>query len=149
MAIDRETVMDALLALLGTATANGVPFTSKGRRLRDPENVPSNDRPALFVVEHIDNWERQSVSLPARTELKAWAIIYSDVGTDENLIPMTQLNQFIQAFEALLQPDNPIVGRCTLGGLVYSCMLKGEGIRAAGDTTGKSLCAAPIEIIFP
>ncbi len=149
MALDRETVMNALLARLATATAAGVPFKASGRRVRDPENVPGDQRPALYLVEHEDDWERPAINLPAKTSMTVWALVYTDVGMNEDLIPMTQINQFIQAIEALLAPDTPVLNRFTLGGLVFNCMLKGRGIRAAGDTTGKSLAALPIEIIFP
>jgi|GEM_PF-2550062 hypothetical protein len=149
MGATREAIMDALVAQLASITAQGVPLVSCARRLRDPENVPGNDRPALFLVEDDDEWERPSPSVPAVRKLIVWAILYTDVGTDENLIPSTQVNFFIESIEAALAPDNPIVNRFTLGGLLYSCMLKGKGRRAAGDTTGKSVSVMPIEIILP
>jgi hypothetical protein len=150
--------MTALLAQLAGITASGVPLKAYGRRLRDPENVTSDQRPALFLVEHMDQWERPSPSEPAIRKLTAWAVLYTDTASvtgdpasplNEQLIPSTQINQFIESIETALAPDNPVLGRFTLGGLVYSCMLKGDGIRAAGDITGKSLCALPIEIIIP
>jgi hypothetical protein len=147
--VTREQVMTALLASLAGIKASGVPLKSIGRRVRDPENVSSNDRPALFLVEHMDSWERPAINLPAKRALTVWALLYTDVGTDENLIPMTQINQFIEAIEAALAPDTPILNRFTLGGIVFNCMLEGEGIRAAGDTTGKSVAAIPIKIILP
>jgi hypothetical protein len=149
MGATREQIMTALVAQLEGITAQGKALVAIGRRLRDPENVPGNERPALFLVEYKDEWERPSPSVPPIRKMLVWAILYTDVGTDENLIPATQVNYFMEAIEAALAPDNPMVGRFTLGGLVYSCMLKAEGVRAAGDTTGKSLCAVPIEIILP
>lgn len=149
MPATREQIMTALVALLQPITAQGTPLAAIGRRLRDPENVPGNERPALFLVEHQDHWRRESPSQPAVRTMLIWAVLYTDVGTNENLIPSTQVNYFIEAIEAALASDNPIFNRCTLGGLVHSVMLKGDGIRAAGDTTGKSLCAMPIEILLP
>lgn len=145
----REAIMTALLARLSVIQAEGVSLKQYGRRLRDPEDVTGDARPALFLVEHSDEWERAAINLPAKRMLTAWALIYTDVGSNENAIPMTQINQFIEAVETALAPDDVIRGTCTLGGLVLSCLLKGTGIRASGDVTGKSLAALPIEIILP
>lgn len=153
----REQIMTALLALLSPVQAQGVPFKTSGRRLRDPENVGSQDRPALFLVEHLDNWERPAINLPPKRIMTVWAIIYTDIATitgdptspvNEQIIPSTQINYFIEGIETALAPDTPSLNRNTLGGLVFNCMLDGEGIRAAGDTTGKSLAALPIKIML-
>jgi hypothetical protein len=144
----REQIMTTLLAQLDGITANGVALKTSGRRLRDPENVPGTDRPALFLVEHLDNWDRTGINLPAKRTMTVWAIIYTDIGADENAIPMTQINYFIEAIEAALAPDAPSLNRFTLGGLVFNCMIEGGGIRAAGDTTGKSIAAVPISILL-
>ena len=149
MAATREQIMTALLAQLSGIMAQGVGLVAVGRRVRDPENVPSDQRPALFLVEHLDSWDRPAPNLPAKRILTVWALLYTDVGTDENLIPMTQINYFIESIEAALAPDMLALNRFTLGGLVFNCMLDGEGIRAAGDTTGKSVAAIPIKIILP
>lgn len=149
MAATREAIMTALVTQLAGITADTTPLKSCSRRVRDPENVASNDRPALFLVEHLDNWERLAPNIQAKRMLTVWALLYTDIGADENAIPMTQINQFIESIEAALAPDNRATNTFTLGGLVFSCMLKGEGFRAAGDTTGKSLTALPIEIILP
>jgi hypothetical protein len=148
MAGTREQIMAALLAQLSTIQANSVPLKAFGRRLRDPENVPGTDRPALYLVEHLDQWERPSPRAPAVRKLTVWAVLYTDAPS-ENTIPSTQVNQFIEAIEAALKPDNAMLGTFTLGGLVYSCMIKGEGLRSSGDTTGKSVAGLPIEIILP
>jgi hypothetical protein len=146
--ITREQVVTALETLLGSITANGLPLKTIGRRLRDPENVKSDDRPALFLVEHLDHWDESNKSpdIPAVRSMTVWGILYTDVGADQNAIPMMQINQFIESIEAALDPDN---AGFTLGGIVHSCKLAGEGIRAAGDTTGKSLAAIPIRIVLP
>lgn len=157
MAVTREQIMTALETQLAGIQANGMALKTIGRRVRDPENVASDKRPALYLVEHADAWERPSPSVPAKRILTVWALIYTDVASitgsttsplNEQVIPMTQINQFIEAIEAALAPDTPWENRFTLGGLVFNCMLDGEGIRAAGDTTGKSLAAVPIKIML-
>ena len=145
----RETIMTALVAQLAPIQANGVALVACGRRVRDPENVPGDQRPALYLVEHGDAWERVGINVPAKRVLTVYALLYTDVGQNESLIPMTQVNLFIEAIEAALAPDDVIRNTFTLGQLVTSCMLKGDGWRAAGDTTGKSVTAIPIEIILP
>lgn len=142
--------MTTLLAQLSTITdGSGNALKSSGRRLRDPENVDGSARPALFLVEHLDHWETSSPDLPAVRSMTVWAILYTDA-PDENAIPMTQINQFIESIEAKLdQSTDNANGGYVLDGLARSVQIVGEGVRAAGDTTGKSLAAIPIRIIIP
>lgn len=147
----REQVMTVLLAQLSRITdADGNPLKTCGRRLRDPENVTSDQRPALFLVEHQDHWQANDYDLPAIRIMTVWAVLYTDVGGDENAIPMTQINGFIESIEAMLDPstDNPN-GGYTLNDLVRAVQIAGEGVRAAGDTTGKSVAAIPLRIVIP
>jgi len=155
MSVSREDVMGALqTALTGLSITlpenqGGATFTLKfvARRVRDPENVDSSDRPCIYLVEHIDNWESQALDVPSVRIMNVWALLYIDTGTNENLVPMTQVNLFIEQMEATFDPDNG--SGATLAGYVRSVKLAGEGVRAAGDTTGKMFAAIPINIVIP
>ena len=101
-----------------------------------------------MVVGHKEAFDRAAVSLPAKIILHVLAIIYVDVGTDENAVPDSVLNPLLDTLSASLVPDSPQTGRCTLNGLVQSVMIDGEIEKAPGDITGKGLAVVPIQIIF-
>ena len=138
----REQVAEALLAKL----AAGQAYQTTGRRNRDPENIPT---PALLLLEFGETTERQSVNLPPKRIWRYRAVIYVDAGGDETVIPASLLNPFVDAIDAALVPDDPLQGRSTLGGRVYSALVKGETIRSPGEVTGRAAAIVPIEVIVP
>ncbi|MGH6836543.1 MAG: hypothetical protein ACREC9_13605 [Methylocella sp.] len=143
MAATREQVMTALLAALGGQ------FTTVGRRNRNPETVASPGKPALILDDHRDLYERQAPSLPPRRIMDVMAIVYFDIGQDETAVPSTVLNNLLDGIDTAMAPDSLVTGRFTLGGLVYSCLIDGEIIKAPGDVTGKGLATVSIKIILP
>jgi hypothetical protein len=145
MAATREQIMEALQARLSIAAFG----TNVTRRNQSPETVASPGNPALILVKHEEQYERQSPSLPPRRTMVVDAIVYIDVGTNVNAIPDAVLNPIQDAFDTALLPDDPSSNRCTLGGLVFSVMIKGTIINAPGDKTGKGLAIVPIEIMIP
>lgn len=141
----REQAMTALLALLA-ATAQ---FVTIGRRNRDPESLSPAESPALFLVEHSENYDRKSRSLPAIRRLHVKAIFYNDSGDNTDVIPSTPINNALDSLDLALKPDSPMTGAFTLGGLVTSLMIDGEIEKAPGDVTGKSLAVVPLVIELP
>ena len=139
----REQVMSALVTRLSSSS-----FVTVSRRNRGVESLPQSATPALMVVGHKEAFDRAAVSLPAKIILHVLAIIYVDVGTDENAVPDSVLNPLLDTLSASLVPDSPQTGRCTLNGLVQSVMIDGEIEKAPGDITGKGLAVVPIQIIF-
>jgi hypothetical protein len=141
----REEIINALFNRLA---ASG-PFKTVGRRNRDPESIPPCETPALMLVEHSEKNARPAPNLPPKRTMSLRAIIYSDVGCDENAIPASLVNNLLDAIDAALVPDDPSSNRCTLGGLVYSVVIEGDVIMAPGDVTGKGLAIMPIQILIP
>ena len=144
----REQVMNALFALLQT-TGN---FITASRRLENQENITPEMSPALFVVEHLDDYKRPVIAAPPKRDLTAMAIIYNNVGvsTDAmNRIPASPINNAIDAMDAIFNGDNPLVKKNTLGGLVEACFIEGTIVRASGDVDGKASAFIPIRIILP
>jgi len=139
----REAVMQALLAVVqGTAS-----YQTSGRRLRAPESITPAQSPAVFLVESGDEYAFDAPR-PRRLTLNVKAFFYNNVGDDDTVIPSTLINNALDALDAALAGDVP-TGLCTLGGLVYSCRLSGEGKRASGELTGQALAVVPIKIVFP
>jgi len=145
MRVTREQAVAALFARL---TGSGY-FVSAGRRNRAPESFAPETTPALMLVNDHHGYDRVSPSAPAKRTIYLRAILYFDAGPDLTAVPDTAVNEGLDVIELALAPDDPISGRCTLGGLVYSAMLKDDADCAPGDITGKSIALPLIEIILP
>ena len=144
MTASRETIVAALLAKLTAAASWG----EIGRRNRDPNNIAAPGAPALLLLKHHEHYELTGLNMPAKRTLKMLAVIYIDVGANENGVPDAILNPIQDAIDAALAPDTG-QGFCTLGGLVASCKISGEVTNAPGDVTGKGLAILPIDILIP
>src|SRR5579872_2289243 len=133
MATTREQAITALLTIFEGIGA----LKTVSRRNRDPEGMDPALTPALFLLENEDDWDRNPGynQFPIRS-IMMMAIVYSDVGQDENAIPGTPINNALDAIEAALVPDNPQTGTMTLGGLVQAVTIDGHSQRSSGDTTG-------------
>ena len=140
----RESIMAALLAKLAPS------FVTATRRRQPPEKLTPALCPALFLIDLEGNALRPAPNLPPVRSLMALAILYNDVGgADMNVIPVTAINNALDALDAALASDNPSTGRCTLGGLVYSALIDGKTEIDPGDLTGKATAIVPIKIILP
>lgn len=81
--------------------------------------------------------------------MRFWAIVYSDVGTNDSAVPNTIVNNILDAIEVAMKPDDILEGTLTLGGLVQAVTLDGTTQRSSGDTTGKALAIVPIRVLIP
>lgn len=140
----RETVLNQLLTVLATTGT----FLTVGRRNLGSNKIGPAESPALFLLGDSEDHSGE-INQPRRLVLTQKAVYLNDVGASQTVIPETAINNALDALDALLAPDNPMLGRCTLGGLVYSARIKGRTIKAPGDQTGKSLAIVPLEIILP
>lgn len=145
MTATRSQIMTALLNLL----AGSGEFKLVGLRNRDPESIPTEQTPALFLFKHKEEIVRQSPSQPPKRILDFFAVLYSDVGQDENAIPALIIDDLLDGIDAVMRPDSPTLGRNTLGGLVFSAMIDGETTLFAGDVTGRGGALVPIRVIMP
>jgi hypothetical protein len=145
VSVDYNAVAEALLALLGDT----YPFVVKSRRLRDPERLGLSETPALFLLEHEEEYERASPSMPPKRTLWFVAMVYVDVGDDENAIPVAIINDVLGAFNAALGTENYGHGRLTLGDLAYAAMISGTAAWSSGELTGKAALSVPIAVLLP
>ncbi len=146
MSTTREQAVSALFKVLQSSSE----FVTSGRRNTNPEGLDSTASPALFLVEDTDHWNRtDGYNQLAKREMKLFAIVYNDVGTNDSAVPNTFVNNALDAIEVAMVPDDVVNGTFTLGGLVQSCTIDGESQRSSGDTTGKALAVVPIRILFP
>ena len=147
MAATREQIMEALFAVVSASGA----FVTKGRRMVSQTGLSPALSPAVFLIEHLDVYERKQggYNVQPKRELHALAIMYNDTGSNQNAIPSTFINNALDALEGLFAPDNKVTNTFTLGGLVQACVLDGTSERASGDVTGKAMAIAPIRILLP
>ena len=140
----REQVAAALLA----AVQAGGYFTTTGRRASDPATIGPAQSPACFLVVSSEKIENKPAG-PSKRTLTFTAFVYNDVGAAPNAYPETALNNAMEALESALKNDNPASGLCTLGGLVFAVLIRGEVHRAPAELTGKALALVPIDVILP
>ena len=142
MSASRESILNAVLAKIA-ATGN---FVTIGRRNRGSNAIGPAQSPALFLLGDSERYET-TIKFPRKLVLVQKLVYLNDVGSDPTLIPETAINNALDALDTLLVPDYD--GRCTLGGLVYSALIKGAVKKAPGDATGKSIAIVPLELMLP
>ena len=145
MTVARETVLNALLAYLGTAGA----FATQSRRLIPPEKITPAMSPALFLFQESEMHDSAIPNLPAIGRFHVLAALYNNAGTDENVIPETALNVALDGIDAAFKISDANDGFVTLGGVIYSIRRNGESKFLSGALTGCAGCIVPIQIIAP
>jgi len=154
--VNRAAIKNALLAKLGTATftspINGhSTWVSTSRRLKLWSSVDATQQPALFLVQHREDYEQSGVGQLVRRYLNLGAWCYAPTGAD-GIVGDDLIDLMESAIEAVLTPDNPERNELTLGGLVYWCRIWRQGgvfIRDPGDIDGQALLVLPIRILLP
>lgn len=135
----RETIFGALFAKLQDIP--GVVTTS--RKLRHWSDVPSSERPALFMTElsqQVDRIKGQPPKYIFPVEL------YIYVSSEGDTPPSTILNPLIDAIEAALE-HGPADTAQTLGGLVSHCFVNGKIETDEGSMGSDAMAIIPVEII--
>ena len=148
--IDREAIYLALLARVWAAYAWKNPLAT-ARRVKLWGDVPLEMRPALYQFEGGDEtyaWKANNAQ-PTRT-LPANLFVYFDAKAPES-IGASQINAVMDALDTALQVTGGDIqiGRCTLGGLVYSCRIDGPVFKDPGDLDGDGMLNVPISIVVP
>jgi hypothetical protein len=121
-------------------------FQTTGRRVLLWSKVAA--QPALFL-RHTATEDVYSNIITSATTIHAEVWIYSKAGKDADVAPDTALNYLVDAVRSALQPDNPILRQCTLGGLVNSCRVEGRSEYDPGDLDGQAKAIIPIQILCP
>lgn len=146
MTPSRNTIFAALFARLSGAY---VWKNTPSRRVKLWGEVDPVMRPALFQFEGGDETYTWSNTAEPKRTLPASIFIYTNA--PEGTIGIVEQNDILDAIEAALRPTGPetALGRCTLGGLVYSCRINGQVFKDPGDLDGDGMLRIPIEIIVP
>lgn len=144
--MDSEAIYAALFERL-KSKMDGVVTIS--RRLRHFNNVPVEQRPALFITQ--GNQQEMAVhGLNAKVELAAEIYLYISE-SDSAVPPSTQLNLYIDKLRQAIKPEFPEICKYqTLGGLVEHCWIDGtievyEAVENMLDDQG--IAIIPIRIL--
>lgn len=148
--------MEALLARVSQATfaspiAGAVSWrnTDSRRRLKLWPDVPQDQMPAAYLVEHDETDQYQGVGIPVRRRMHASVFCYAWTG-DEGTVGGTLVNLMLQAIERCLRPDLPHVSRLlTLGGLVNWCRIEGRVLKDPGDVVTTAMLVVPVIMQLP
>ncbi|WP_353171326.1 hypothetical protein [Acinetobacter rudis] len=136
-----QALFDRLKGIDGIVTAS--------RRLRHFNQVPSEQRPALFVTQG-NQLEVPVKGLNAKIELEASVYIYIHE-SDPAIAPSTRLNLLVDLVREAIKPDFPEVCEYQqLGGLVEHCWVDGtievfEAVENLLDDQG--IAIIPIRIL--
>jgi hypothetical protein len=142
----REQVANALFSLLQTSYA----YPTASRRFVTDDQLSAVQKPALYLLNKKEDHVRGKLQTPAVRSILFDAVIFIAVGMDPNVVPVTTLNNLIDAIDpvsgGVLAPNDH--GRQTLGGLVTDCYIEGDIDLWPGDLNGLGGAAIPIKVIF-
>lgn len=150
--ITREQIMTALFNKLKACTwvqgSSTVPiFKTTSRKLKLWGNVPPQQRPALFMAEQEEHPSHDAPEVPMRKlELDVELFIYIDT---TNITGISVLNNIRDALDVVMQPDDFISMKLTLGGLVQHCWIDGKVLKDPGDLDNDGLMMINIKILVP
>lgn len=130
----------------GTAVNLITGFQTTGRRVKMWSQVTA--QPALFL-RNLEDEIAVREGQPNRRTMNVEAWIYSNAGRDPDIAPGTPLNYLIDAIESVIKPDNVLVNRNTLGGLVWDCKVDGKITYDPGDLDAQAKAIIPIRILIP
>jgi hypothetical protein len=146
---NREAIYLALLEKLKTAAD----FQTVGRKAVLPPELQPEQMPALFLVQTRQIAVPQPRGLPARWTLECDLLLYVYNGSTtyepvgkESVVPVTELNNLLDAVDAALAPD-PATGVQTLDGLVSHCWIEGEVQTDEGLLNPQAMALVPVKIL--
>jgi hypothetical protein len=138
----REEVYSALFTLLASSSS----FVTKSRKFKTYDQVLDADRPAIFMVEGVEEYSGGDRNLPPKTLLRVDVYIY--VWTKDEDIPSAVLNPYLDAIDKVLLP-NPVTGAQTLFGQAWHAWIDGAVLKDPGDFDGDAIAKIPISILVP
>ena len=148
MNVPRETILEALLTVINTATISNQPaFLTLSRKFQMWDAVPAAMQPAGFLRQVPGKVEQNENFGLNRWTLKCGLWIYAKYSPASDAIPAVVLNNLIDAVEKALLPS-PSFPMQTLGGLVVNCWLDGDVIVDEGNfpNDDQAIAVLPITI---
>jgi hypothetical protein len=142
MAFDRESIWSAAFNALSVSTG----AVTKSRKLVPFDQVPAEQQPAIFLAQGKES-HRPVAGRPAILTLYGELFLYTNTGSNTEIIASTQLNQMLDAIDDAMAFDDVARGRCTLGGLVQHAWIEGDTIIAEGQQGQQAVAIVPIALL--
>ena len=148
----REPIYVALWNLVADAASVVTEFVTTGRYLIPITDLPTDKLPALFLIEHGEQWVKIGKGIPAKRTLHCSFVMYAHTAGQAQDYPATLINNMMDVLDTLIEtPGNP-ANTQSLGGLVEHVYLEGEvkiieGQLGSGEYA--SVLVAPITILIP
>lgn len=146
MNVTRETLYQALFDRFSKAAA----FKLAGRKLVHWSDVLGEDCPAFFQRQVSESYVRQR-GLPPKVELRLEHYVYVQTLAQQtdDVVPSTMVNEILDSYEALMQPDDVAANVLTLGGLVHHCWVSGAVEIFEGVLGDQAVAIIPISVLVP
>jgi hypothetical protein len=138
----RKAIWAAVYAKLATT----VGAVTTGQTLLPYDQVQPEAQPALFMARTRDV-HRNTAGRPAILTLQADFFLYTNRGGDDTIVPSEQIDDMLDAIDALFAFDDVATGRCTLGGLVQHAWIEGETPIAEGQGGAQAIAIVPVAIL--
>lgn len=154
----RNDVMEELLARV--QKLEGFEYVSR-RATFDPLDLTkiTFGQPGIILLEHDEETQQRGRGLPPVLIVDVMICLYAriprsaqDPSKPDALTPgATVIDPLIEVVEEMFEPDSPLEGACTLGGLVSHAWIEGKTIKVVGDITANGQCFAgiPARLMFP
>jgi hypothetical protein len=141
----REPIYQALFSLV----SNSSEYKTKSRKLKLWGDTLVGDRPAIFMHQLDEDSVTMdgNIGTPNLVTLHVNFFIYTAARSAP--VPAAILNPLLDAIETVLKPDNTMLNKQTLGGLVDNCWISGKTFFDAGDLDGDGLAIVPVSIFVP
>lgn len=138
--INRESAYGALFDLL--SQIDGIPTFS--RILAHWDDVSPSQQPAIYLAQDTQQ-ATQAKGMPMIYVLGAKLWLYAHRDTND-IVPSTQINNILDAIDAILTPNPTPEYKQTLGGVVEHCWINGAIITDEGTLGNQSIAIVPISM---
>lgn len=148
MSASRETIYAALWNLISDNLNMRSEYVTMSRSIIPIADMSMDAMPALFMVQHGEDWVRPGKGIPPKRTLHCSLVIYAWTPGQRQILPSTLLNGAMDVLDNLMEKTNPQ----TLGGLVEHAYIEGtvQIVEAQiGSGENGSILVAPIAILIP
>lgn len=144
----RNTAYQALWELLlSVPPPTGMTWGTREPRVKEWDQVPPGSQPAMFMQQVIEVSSRRREQQMITWEWYAQVFIYFRSGTVTDQDDWRVLNEFLDAFDAVIQ--GRVAGEHqTLGGIVYDCYIEGTvGLYEGQGDPNQAVIVIPITML--
>lgn len=148
----REPIYTALFNLVLNHPEVKGQFVTTGRFLIPVTDIDPERMPALFLLQHGENWVRKGRGIPAIRTLHCSFVMYAWTPEHAYTYPATLINTMMDVLDDAIEMNGTPGNVQTLGGLVNHVYIEGqvqviEGQLGAGQQA--SVLVAPITMLLP